>query len=31
VAVERREMGAQFTKVEEAIDAAQQVIARDVI
>ena len=31
VAVERREMVAQFTEVEEAINAAQQVAARDVI
>jgi hypothetical protein len=31
VAVERREMVAQFTEVEEAIDATQQVIAWHVI
>ena len=31
VAVERREMAAQLAEVEEAIDAAQQVIARNVI
>jgi hypothetical protein len=31
VAVERREVIAQFSEVEEAIDAAQQVIAWDVI